>query len=131
MIAAIFLQKPNRYSIIVYIITNKVACMEMTQPILIKNNLNKNKNFIHSYLPLSKKVRKKSVYSLFKIQVTMNIKIPHFRRHLNEQVDHGGRGSENDLRILSDDSASYSVALRPHLVDLTSYGATTIFNLLV
>ena len=48
-------------------------------------------------LPFLEQISKKAINSFLKIQVSMNIKIPHFRTHLNEEVHHAGRWSEHHL----------------------------------
>lgn len=48
-------------------------------------------------LPFLEQISKKSINSFLKIQVSMNIKIPHFRTHLNEEVHHACRWSEHHL----------------------------------
>lgn len=49
-------------------------------------------------LPFLEQISKKAINSFLKIQVSMNIKIPHFRTHLNEEVHHACRWSEHHLR---------------------------------
>lgn len=93
-----------------------------------------NSNFINKYklyLPFSKEVSKKSVDCLLKIQITMNIKIPHFWWHLYEQINHWCWWSEYNFGILCNNSTGNPVALRPHFIHLTSDCPSTIFNFFI
>jgi hypothetical protein len=39
-------------------------------------------------LPLGEKVLEKPVHSLLEVKVTVDVKVPHFARHLDEEVHH-------------------------------------------
>lgn len=68
-------------------------------------------------LPFGEQFREKSIDRLLEVQVAVNVKVPHFRAHLDEQIDHAGVGAEDDLCFVVDDATGNSLAHRPHFVD--------------
>jgi len=83
------------------------------------------------FLPFLEQISKKSINSFLKIQVSMNIKIPHFRTHLNEEVHHACRWSEHHFCIICDYTTSNSIPQGPHFIHLASDTSCTEFNFLI
>ena len=68
--------------------------------------------------PLGKQLWEKAVDSFLKVQVSVDVKIPHLRAHLQEKVHLPCGGAKNDFGIFGDDSAGNSFPLGPHFVNL-------------
>lgn len=84
------------------------------------------------FLPTIEHGGQKPVDGIFKVQAPMLVTLPHFRAHLDEEVDHGGLRSEDEFRVGGDESASHSHStLREHVVDLAPDGALTSVDFLV
>lgn len=83
------------------------------------------------FLPLVKKIRQKSVYRLFKIQIAVNIEIPHLGAHLDEQVQIRGGASEDDFRIFRNHPTGHPISFAPHLINLTPNRALVVLQFLV
>lgn len=49
------------------------------------------------FLPLLEQVSEEPVDGLFEVQVPVDVKVPHLAAHLDEEVDHRGRGPEDYL----------------------------------
>lgn len=81
-------------------------------------------------LPFDEQIGEEPVDGLLKIQIAIDIEIPHFRGHLQEQVDHRGGRTEDDFCVVGDDAACDPITLRPHFVHLAAYRTVTEFDVL-